>query len=361
MKRLIFVTDHVDANAVGGRQQLTRLISSALREIYGDRFELGVLEESAQLTPPQSFARFGGYVNGATRHNIASIVETIGRLKIDRVVLNGSNLGRVAQHLRDRYPAIQIATYFHNCEARFFLGALRQQPSVRAAVVLLANYLAERSAVRFSDKLICLSERDSNLLHRVYGRRATHISPMAMRDQLAAKTQSIQKGFREHYALFVGGTFYANRHGIEWYVKHVAARAPIKTYVVGKRFERWKTAFERNGNVEVVGGVNDLVPWYEGAQFVIAPIFDGSGMKTKVAEALMFGKRVVGTPEAFSGYERVAAKAGVVCRTPEEFVSAMQQETEKNFVGLDPDLRALYEEHYSFQAVRACLESIVGP
>ena len=51
-----------------------------------------------------------------------------------------------------------------------------------------------------------------------------------------------------------------------------------------------------------------------GAALVIAPIFDGSGMKTKVAEALMHGKHVVGTPEAFSGYAAdivAAAAAGL--------------------------------------------------
>ena len=45
------------------------------------------------------------------------------------------------------------------------------------------------------------------------------------------------------------------------------------------------------GRVEVVGSVDDLGIWYVNSFFTIAPIFDGSGMKTKVAESLMFGKR----------------------------------------------------------------------
>ena len=57
---------------------------------------------------------------------------------------------------------------------------------------------------------------------------------------------------------------------------------------------------------------------------VIAPIFDGSGMKTKVAEALMYGKRIIGTREAFSGYEDIAEEVGWVCNTKEEFVAALR-------------------------------------
>ena len=40
--------------------------------------------------------------------------------------------------------------------------------SLHAAGVLVANYVAERSAVRFSDKRVCLSERDSLLLKKIY-------------------------------------------------------------------------------------------------------------------------------------------------------------------------------------------------
>lgn len=39
------------------------------------------------------------------------------------------------------------------------------------------------------------------------------------------------------------------------------------------------------------------------ADFLIAPIFEGSGMKLKTAEALMYGKTVFGTTEAFEGYD----------------------------------------------------------
>jgi hypothetical protein len=31
--------------------------------------------------------------------------------------------------------------------------------------------------------------------------------------------------------------------------------------------------------------------WYEHANLIISPIFSGSGMKSKVGEAMMFGKK----------------------------------------------------------------------
>jgi len=108
----------------------------------------------------------------------------------------------------------------------------------------------------------------------------------------------------------------------------------------------------------VIGSVENLGEWYSLARFVIAPIFDGSGMKTKVAEALMHGKKVVGTLEAFSGYE-AAPGAGWVCRTADDFVASINEAQYKVRVSFDPHLRAFYMQNYSFEAAIERLKKIL--
>jgi glycosyltransferase involved in cell wall biosynthesis len=109
----------------------------------------------------------------------------------------------------------------------------------------------------------------------------------------------------------------------------------------------------------VIGPVDNLFEWYRLARFVIAPIFDGSGMKTKVAEAMMYGKKVVGTPEAFSGYE-VGQDAGWVCRTPDDFVAAINEACKEIHSPFDPQLRNIYLQKYSFEAAKKKLEAILS-
>ena len=41
---------------------------------------------------------------------------------------------------------------------------------------------------------------------------------------------------------------------------------------VGDGFDGMKGRLERNGNVEVIGGVDDLAPWYLGASVVLSLI-----------------------------------------------------------------------------------------
>lgn len=356
---MVFVTNAVESAAVGGREQLSRMIGDALADIYGDDFELLELREGADAAGSSVLDRLMGHINGATRRNISSVIDAARRLDAGQVLLNGSNLGRVAQGVRAALPEVDVSTFFHNCESRFFRGSLRQNPSLRALGVLVANYNAERLAVRCSHNLICLNQRDSQQLARTYGRGGTHVLPIAMHDQLPEVLPEELPNPAERYALFVGGAFYANRQGIEWFVEHVAAKASIKTYVVGKGFERWKAVLERNGNVDVVGSVDSLAPWYLGAHFVIAPIFDGSGMKTKVAEALMFGRRVVGTPEAFVGYEDIVDLAGAVCETSAAFLAALEREAARPWSGIDQRLRSSYEARYSFRAARDQLARIL--
>jgi polysaccharide biosynthesis protein PslH len=106
--------------------------------------------------------------------------------------------------------------------------------------------------------------------------------------------------------------------------------------------------------------VDSLAEWYRNAHFVIAPIFDGSGMKTKVAEALMFGKKIIGTPEAFSGYEDVADRAGQICKSADDFVSAINSADEMVKDSFDTELRAIYESSFSLAAAHMRLKVILN-
>ena len=259
-------------------------------------------------------------------------------------------MGAAAKIIKQQCPTVEVSTFFHNVEAQFFLGSFKHSKTLRALAVLMVNFLAERKTVYYSDKLICLSDRDSSLLRRLYGRAATHISPMALADKFPNGEVVHSCAPREKYALFVGGMFYANRVGITWFVKHVAPLLQLKVCIVGKGFEKLKDSLELEGKVEVVGTVDSLVDWYRDAHFVIAPIFDGSGMKTKVAEALMYGKKVIGTPEAFSGYEDVVKLVGWQCVTADDFVAAIECAQSLPLMSFDPEMRALYEEKYSFAA-----------
>lgn len=356
----MLLTSQLQASPMGGRELLCKLNHDALRDIYGERLVLLELPRGRLRGLRSLINAFRGHIDGLNDSLMTKALEAIQTENVGKIFVDGSNLGGIVKVIKQRLPQVEISTFFHNVEAWFFLGALRQSKTLRALAVLMVNYLAERKSVRHSDKIICLSAKDSGLLRRLYGRAATHVAPMSMQDKLPVDIAQTANQPHLKFALFVGGAFYANRAGITWFVGQVAPRIDIKIYIVGMGFEAFRDELELAGKVEVVGAVDSLAEWYSKSHFVIAPIFDGSGMKTKVAEALMFGKRIVGTPEAFSGYEDVVDRAGWKCVTSDDFVTAIRQAVDLPLRSFDPELRALYEEKYSYPAARSRLAGIVG-
>ena len=360
MPRLLLVTKQLDTAPKGGREMLCKLNHVALSTILGKQLLLFELPQTKPTKPREIFNAFRGHIDGLTEQTIHQALKLIQSENVRQVVVDGSNLGCFVATLKRSLPHVEVITFFHNVEALFFWGAFTTTTTPRALAVFIANFLAERKAARLSDKRICLSERDSRLLKYLYGKGASHIAPIALEDKLPDAPIAPLLVAAEPFALFVGGNFYANRDGIAWFVQHVAPRVDIKICVVGKGMEDLRAQLEIPGRVEVIGPVDSLAEWYRRARFVIAPIFDGSGMKTKVAEALMHGKKVVGTAEAFSGYEQVATRAGWCCSSPIEFVSAINAACTTITSSFDPELRALYEEHYSLSAATARLAEVLG-
>lgn len=350
--RLLYITPQ--RGSVGGREQLSALHERTLGDLLGEGLHI------ERLTPA-SLSGFGGII-GALRGRIDGVTraseERVARLarEVDAVWLDGTNLGRLARAIKDAAPATPVITFAHNVETRFFLAALRRKPSLRAAGVLVANAGAERLAIRHSDTLVAINARDSGQFRRTFGRAADDVLPMAIADDPEPASEPIA---HNDYLLFVGGGFFANRAGIAWFARHVASRAALPTVVVGRGLEDMRGSLDGPG-IRLVGEVEFLAPWYAGAAAVIAPIFDGSGMKTKVAEALMHGKRVIGTPEAFTGYEAVADMAGPCCGTAAEFLDAIAAIASRPPPAFDPALRDAWRQHHSPDALRQGMAAILG-
>lgn len=337
---------------------LSRLLRSCLETIHGTGFVVRELDRGSVTGRQSAVAALRGYLDGLNPGVVREIVDTLRTKKIGRLFIDGSNLGLLAAAVKRELPKVEVLTFCHNVEARFFLGSLKRNRSLRALGVLVANCVAERKAVRCSDRIIALSERDSRGFAQFYGRGATDILPMAMDDQLERERGPSSRTSGGDYALFVGGAFYANQAGITWYVDEVVPLITIRTCVVGHGMEAMRARLEQPGMVEVIGPTERLDEWYLNARVVVAPIFDGSGMKTKIAEALMFGKKIVGTSEAFSGYEDVAGQAGWVCDTADAFAAAIREVEMTQIKAFDPDLRGIYERKYSRAATLERLSRI---
>jgi glycosyltransferase involved in cell wall biosynthesis len=100
-------------------------------------------------------------------------------------------------------------------------------------------------------------------------------------------------------------------------------------------------------DVEVIGSVPDLTPYINEADIMILPIFKGSGMKVKTCESLMFGKNILGTDEAFEGYDADYERIGGKCNTADDFIGKINDFIASPRPRFNTYSRQLYLERYS--------------
>jgi len=84
---------------------------------------------------------------------------------------------------------------------------------------------------------------------------------------------------------------------------------------------------------------------------MIFPIFQGGGMKVKTCEALMHGKNIIGTGEAFRGYEVDFEKVGAKCETAEDFIKAIIEFPKRFTSKFNEYSRNLFLEKYNNDVV----------
>jgi hypothetical protein len=267
-----------------------------------------------------------GCVLGMSPALIDTILAEIERLQADVVLVERPAYGILVQRIKERFPSVKVVCFLHNVEYDYYrLMARRSAFRPRRYLNLALTWWNERLTCQHADAIVVLNQRDSNRLKALYGRQADYCLPVIFEDRFREPPNHLPAEFT---MLFLGSLFPPNFHGIEWFIREVSPEVPGRLLVVGKDFETVRDLLA-SPRVEIVGTVPSPDGWYDKANVVVSPIFEGSGMKVKTAEALMFGKTIVGTTEAFEGYE-LAPEAGRRCQTKEEFIAELRQ------LALDP-------------------------
>lgn len=274
-----------------------------------------------------------GYYFGLTPKRVHAIVAMAQAY--DVVFVDRSVFGIVAKRLKETGYKGRVICFFHNVEAIYF-SAKYSRPHLSLfnfdlsihPLRWLTVHCADRNdrwSCRYADRTIALSTRDDNELYRRYGRHADQLIPIAFVDRYHSPLSSDHAPLTSvpPKCMFLGAYMPANVEGIEWFVKNVLPQVNIQMQIVGKGMEKVKDADWMRPGIEVLSNVPDLESLFETADIMVLPVFKGSGMKVKTCESLMYGKNIIGTPEAWAGYDLDYRKAGACCLQAGEFVEAL--------------------------------------
>jgi glycosyltransferase involved in cell wall biosynthesis len=122
----------------------------------------------------------------------------------------------------------------------------------------------------------------------------------------------------------------ANEDGVLWFYNHIWPRLrerqpEVKFYIVGAgATARLRRLAKKDKRVIVTGFVNDLRPYRSRASVFISPVRLGSGVRTKVLEAMASGLPVVSTSLGMAGIDAQTGVNCLVADTPELFSQSVE-------------------------------------
>ena len=290
-----------------------------------------------------------GYFYGLNPKRVKDIV-AIAK-SYDYVFIDRSVFGIIARDLKKSGYKGKIITFFHNVEVPYFEAKLAGKGLTRFFAVKCADS-NDRFSCQYSDKIIVLNERDGQEIKSRYGKNADSTIPIALADKFTDSERTDANTSPVPICMFLGSYFKPNNDGIMWFVRNVLPSVKIKMRIVGKGMSKLKVDEpELLKDIEIVSDAPDLQPYFTEADIMVLPIFTGSGMKVKTCESLMHGKNIVGTTEAFEGYDVETKKVGGECNTANEFIAVLNDFAQNPRPKFNEYSRNIFLEKYSETAV----------
>lgn len=273
------------------------------------------------------------------------IENLIKSLNIDLLFIDSSVLGRLVR-IKGAYKTI---VFYHNIETDYARNKVKNE-GIKYLPSYLASKYNDKCGIR-ANKVMCLSEHDSERLYELYQRKADFLIPVSFTDVFDA--QKTHNNY-ERRLLFLGSLFPPNQISIEWFIREVMPKLDnIGLDIVGKNFEQKRDEYEKTIGIKVIGSVQDLSSYYYSHAAVVLPILHGAGMKVKTAEAMMYGRRIFASDEALVGYDITGVPGITRCNTADEYAEAINLYF--NFEGMmcyQKDVRDRYVEKYSTACIK---------
>lgn len=312
MKKLIFIYNTTLDGSYGGSQG-TKKAKKGL-ENYFELIPYSCYKKSNRiLTFIYNCLFCSGSLTFKDRVNIFMLIKN-NRNTLAGIYFDVSLHGILIRKIKRIYPDIPVIVNYHNCERKFFRDMVNIQ-SLLYTPVFLAAWYNEILSKNYGDYHVFITKEDKQSIGKFKGQYT--IVPVTLSDNFTSNTIKYSH-YSSPYILFIGAAFYANIQGARFLIEKIAPYIAVKCIIAGKGMRK---AFNQNyiKNVEIFDFVEDLSGLFCNASAFVSPLFTGSGAKVKIAEALMYGKKILGTNLSFRGY-KMEKDICIECNNADEFI-----------------------------------------
>ena len=352
------------SGAIEGSKKLFNLLNACVDD---------VLWYTIQPDNVSLLVRLWRMINGTTfcisKQNKKEIEQLLINENYDVIFYDYAYGSNYIKYLKKKFPNVKILKFFHDVNAYRLksiiktkkLFSIKGENKIKFYFYYKGIKKSEKNAVKYSDKVLCLSNRDSDLVKKYYGRSADNIFPVSFENKKMPIPKTNIFNVKNNI-LFVGLMSYEpNFEACRFFVQKVMPNLPnCNFHIVGSKSFDYVNELKLADNIHIHGRVECLDEYYLSADMVVAPIFSGGGMKVKVCEAMSYGKYIFGTNEAFAGYDVEYDKLGGLCNTADEFVTKIQMFFDKNIPRFNAYARKMFEQRYTNESQISIMKNVLG-
>lgn len=226
---------------------------------------------------------------------------------------------------------------------------------VKNLVLTIEKILMKKAELYYAhlyDKVIFVSKAETSYLNERLPQKAVTI-PVGIN---SLKSDQLNLLPEKNMLSFVGNLkVAANIDSLKWIVEDILPKInhKVKLLVIGKCPDYLRKQYQNNKNIIFTGRVNDLAAYVRRSQIFLSPLLYGTGIKTKILEAMAMGVPVVTNNVGAEGLDVQNRREFWVEDTPEAIAAKVDELLDDYRLALTVANRAkkVVEEKYDWNEI----------
>jgi polysaccharide biosynthesis protein PslH len=204
---------------------------------------------------------------------------------------------------------------------------------------------------------IAVSELDRDILQRVCPRGCFEVIENGV--ETAKFIPGCSKEEFNKIVWLGGFDHYPNKQGIYYFLEDIYPKIKqeildVKFDIIGSGItEKLSHLVQNDCSINLMGYVDDPLPFIQRASVFVVPILSGGGTRLKVLEAMSAGKAIVGTSIACEGLDGINGQHFIIADDATTFAKEVVKLLQDNTLGvmLGSNARKLVVDHYDYTSI----------